>query len=81
MGSVDVLLNDVTYFLAINVMLLQKHVFLLICCNIEYVVDASRQKNAFALAKTVWLHDICNFLFAVGLVLKLVIPEIHILVG
>ncbi len=42
MGSVDVLLNDVTYFLSINVMLLQKHVFLLVCCDIENVVDASR---------------------------------------
>ena len=81
MRTIDVLLNNVANFLAVNVVLLEKHVFLFIRCDIKYMVNTSRKKYAFTLAETVWLHDVSHFLFAVvGLVLQIMISEVHILV-
>lgn len=81
MRPIDVLLDYVANFLSIDIMLLQKHVFLLVCGYIKNVIYASRKKNTFTLAKTVRLHNISNFLLAVGLVLQEMVPEIHILIG
>lgn len=81
MRSVDVLLDYVANFLSIDVMLLQKHIFLLICRHVENVIDASREKNTFTLAESIRFYDISNFLFAVGLVLQEMVSEIHILIG
>lgn len=81
MRPIDVLLDYVANFLSIDIMLLQKHVFLLVSGYIKNVIYASRKKNTFTLAKTVRLHDISYFFLAVGLVLQEMVPEIHILIG
>jgi len=42
MGSVYVLLYDVTNLFSINVVLFKKYIFLLIGSDIKYVIDTSR---------------------------------------
>lgn len=69
MWSIYILLDYITNFLPVDVVLLKKRVFLFIRSNVKNVVYVSRQKNSFALAQAIWFYNISHLFLIVGLVL------------